>query len=272
MLGPDERKAYENRGILHGFPIFETGEIERFNREYERLTQLLPPDKTVGEILNWHYYDRFLYELASDARILDYAEAIIGPDFYVWGTQFFSKPPHDDTPVHWHQDAFYWPLTPREAVTVWIAFTDSSTENGCMSVVPRSHRAGMLKHRPSSGQSIGLWIELEAGQFHESDVMDVELKAGEISLHDDHIVHGSGGNLSDRARVGLAIRYSPTHVKCDTTIWPKFVCHLVRGSDRYRHNPMGELPTEPLDHYVQMVPLTAPEVRGKLMAMREQGL
>lgn len=272
MIGADEREVYDLQGVLRGFKVFEADEVARFNREYERLVGLLPDGKTVGEILNWHDHDRFLYELVSEARILDYVEDLLGPDFYVWGSQFFSKAPHDETPVHWHQDAFYWPLTPPETVTVWIAFGDSSVENGCMQVVPGSHRAGMLKHREASGQSTGLWIELEGGQFLESDAMNVELKAGEISLHDDHMVHGSGGNFSDRARVGLAVRYSPTHVKCDTTIWPKFVSHLVRGEDRYGHNPKGEPPVGALDHYVQVLPLTAPEVRHKLLEMREAGM
>jgi non-haem Fe2+, alpha-ketoglutarate-dependent halogenase len=65
-----------------------------------------------------------------------------------------------------------------------------------------------------------------------------------MSLHDDRAVHGSGGNPTDRPRVGLTIRYSGTNVKCDLSVNPHFRAYLCRGEDRYRHNPAGVVPTQ----------------------------
>ena len=77
----------------------------------------------------------------------------LGPDFFLWGTQFFSKEPGDGKTTPWHQDAFYWPLSPHKAVTVWLAFSDSDEGNGAMMVVPGSHRAGKLKYRKTTQDS-----------------------------------------------------------------------------------------------------------------------
>jgi ectoine hydroxylase-related dioxygenase (phytanoyl-CoA dioxygenase family) len=70
------------------------------------------------------------------------------------------------------------------------------------------------------------------------------LKAGQISIHDDKLVHGSPANNSDRRRAGLTIRYSSTIVKCDLTVNPYFKTYLCRGVDEYKHNPVGTVPTQ----------------------------
>ena len=67
------------------------------------------------------------------------------------------------------------------------------------------------------------------------------MKAGEISLHDSRLIHGSGPNTSDRRRCGITMRYCPTEVKCDLSVWPTFETYLARGVDKYRHNPVGPI-------------------------------
>jgi ectoine hydroxylase-related dioxygenase (phytanoyl-CoA dioxygenase family) len=202
-------------------------------------------------------------------NVLDFVESLIGPDFYLWGSHFFAKPPRDPAVVAWHQDAFYWPLEPREAVTAWLAFSDSQPDNGCMRVIPGSHRAGILKHqRSTSTQANALWLELEGGQFSLADAVNVELKAGQISLHDDHIVHGSEGNTSNRWRVGLAIRYSPVQVTCDLTHWPRFLTYPARGDQSRNKNPIAPGPRERITKFFQNPPMSTPEARERLMQKR----
>jgi non-haem Fe2+, alpha-ketoglutarate-dependent halogenase len=70
-----------------------------------------------------------------------------------------------------------------------------------------------------------------------------QLKAGEISMHDDRAIHGSQANPSERRRAGLTIRYSGTNVKPDLEISPDFVAHLCRGTDTYGHTPYAPAPT-----------------------------
>ena len=74
--------------------------------------------------------------------------------------------------------------------------------------------------------------------------MQFRLKAGEVSLHDDRCVHGSGGNPSGRRRAGLTIRYSGTEVKNDLSVNPNFKAYLCRGVDEFHLNPVGQPPTQ----------------------------
>src|SRR6185436_7711434 len=113
----------------------------------------------------WHKRNRFLYDLCMDSRLLYFAEDLIGPNFYLWGSHFFSKEPGDGRITPWHQDAQYWPLSPQNAVTVFIAFTDCDRENGCLRVVPRTHREARLRHHFSEDSRYSLPQEIEDGEL-----------------------------------------------------------------------------------------------------------
>jgi len=84
--------------------------------------------------------------LAHIPELLDEVERVIGSDIMLWSAGFFIKDPCNKTYVSWHQDSTYWGLEPPEIVTAWIALTPSTTANGCMQVIPGSHRRGQLTH------------------------------------------------------------------------------------------------------------------------------
>ena len=245
-------ELYHRQGFLAGFQIFEEDECPRLLELYWRLRKLLPSGMSTQEMDWWHATDRELWELCKHPKILDYVESILGPDFFLWGTQFFSKEPRDGKTTPWHQDAFYWPLSPHKAVTVWLAFSDSDEGNGAMMVVPGSHRAGKLKYRKTTQDSDVLDMVLEHGEFRESNAVPLILKAGQISLHDDNIIHGSAPNHSERLRCGLTMRYSAGEVRGDLSVWPFFKAFWVRGVDRWGHNPVGVPPKGEMTHYIQV--------------------
>ena len=253
MAGVDiDLELYHRQGFLAGFQIFEEDECPRLLELYWRLRKLLPSGMSTQEMDWWHATDRELWELCKHPKILDYVESILGPDFFLWGTQFFSKEPRDGKTTPWHQDAFYWPLSPHKAVTVWLAFSDSDEGNGAMMVVPGSHRAGKLKYRKTTQDSDVLDMVLEHGEFRESNAVPLILKAGQISLHDDNIIHGSAPNHSERLRCGLTMRYSAGEVRGDLSVWPFFKASWVRGVDRWGHNPVGVPPKGEMTHYIQV--------------------
>lgn len=237
-----EVEQYHTLGYVKGFPVFTPEEVARLQHEYENLCRLLPPGKSMSRVNWWHKRNRFVYDLCMDPRLLDFAEDILGPDFFLWGSHFFVKEPGDGTVVPWHQDAQYWPLSPQNAVTVYVAFTDCDAENACMRVIPASHRHRMRHHREDDGRYI-LQQEIDAGEFDPASAVDLELRAGQISLHHDGLAHGSGANRSDRQRIGFTMRFSSTDVKCDLEVWPNFQAFLARGVDEYRHNPVGVPPS-----------------------------
>jgi len=246
-LTEEQKQSYATNGYLINLPaVFSAEEMKQLNVELKELEKLLEPGEKLMHIREWHMKSKWLYDLCANPQILNYVEGILGPNFYVWGSQFFAKEPNSKDTVAWHQDAYYWALSPHHSVTVWLAFTDVDEANGAMRVIPGTHNKGIIKHRKISNDSV-LTLELEQGSFNEDDAKSFILNAGQVSLHDDNIVHGSPANTSDRWRIGFTIRYSSTHVKCDMARAPEFRAYMMRGEDEFKYNPHGELPTEKYD-------------------------
>ena len=110
-----------------------------------------------------------------------------------------------------------------------------------MQVVKGSHRLD-YDHQINEKENYILNQEVDKNSFKTEDIVSIDLKSGEISLHNDKLLHGSGPNNSNRIRVGQTIRFCPTEVKCDLSIWPTFESYLVRGVDKFNHNPIGKVP------------------------------
>ncbi len=242
-LTEEEKQQYRERGYVKNLPVFDEASVAELQSGFDHLLSLMPEGSDINLVNNWHKANRWFYDLCRTPEILDYVEDLLGPDFFQWGGQFFCKLPGMTSEVPWHQDAQYWPLTPHDTVTVWLAFYDSDEENGAMRVVAGSHEAGMFDHDTIEGDENVLDQSIDASRFSPDDVVTIDLKAGEISLHDDRLIHGSNASTSGRRRVGLTMRFSPTHVKCDLSVWPTFESYLARGEDRHGHNPVGEVPT-----------------------------
>ena len=149
-------------------------------------------------------------EIARDPDLLDLVAQVIGEDIVLWGCHIFCKPGGDGLEVPWHQDGHYWPIRPLATCTLWLALDDSRVENGCLRVIPGSHRGEILHaHLRDDREGLALNRAIEPGLMDEAEALDVELEAGQFSLHDVHLIHGSNPNRSDRRRAGVAIRYMP---------------------------------------------------------------
>lgn len=216
-----------------------------YGRNKARLAAL--PAREQAQVLSeTHMCFEWVYRLASHPRVLDAVEAILGEDLLVWGSRWFTKMPGDKTYVSWHQDGTYWGLHPPNVITAWIALSDSNPENGCMRVIPGTHRAGTLPqvetNAPDNALSRGQEIAVEVD---EAQAVDLTLQPGQMSLHHIGIVHGSKVNTSDKPRIGIAVRYITPEVVQDGVEHPWAM--LVRGSDRVKHfvhlpAPAGDQP------------------------------
>ncbi|HZO89928.1 MAG TPA: phytanoyl-CoA dioxygenase family protein [Chthonomonadaceae bacterium] len=164
-----------------------------------------------------HHYlmtdDPFWVRLVGDDRLLDIAEQFIGPNIALFASHYISKPPFDGQPVLWHQDGSYWPLEPMEVVTLWLAVDDSDCENGCMRVIPGTHRLDLQQMKPRTDVENVLQSGIDTALVDESKAVDFILKAGDVSVHHPNIIHGSNANNSPRRRCGLTIRYIPTSTR-----------------------------------------------------------
>ncbi|MEZ5650844.1 MAG: phytanoyl-CoA dioxygenase family protein [Burkholderiaceae bacterium] len=150
-------------------------------------------------------------EFCRNDEILDMVAQVIGADVALWNSSFFAKPALNGKRTPWHQDGEYWPIRPLATCTVWLAIDDATPENGCLRVLRGSHKDRRLRSHHTSGDTdVTLTQELDAGEYDESSAVDLVLQAGQVSLHDVYLLHGSEANRSPRPRRGMTMRFMPT--------------------------------------------------------------
>jgi ectoine hydroxylase-related dioxygenase (phytanoyl-CoA dioxygenase family) len=167
-----------------------------------------------------HGSQRFL-DLAMHSPIVDLVEQIIGPDIILWGCHVFCKPASEGFETPWHQDGHYWPIRPLATCTVWVALEPSTRENGCLRVIPGSHRNHQLhEHLHEDRHDVVLNQRMAEGTFDEADAVDLELQPGQMSMHDVYMIHGAKANTSTQRRTGVALRFMPGSSLFDRDLRP----------------------------------------------------
>jgi non-heme Fe2+,alpha-ketoglutarate-dependent halogenase len=245
-LTPDQIDAFNHDGYLSGIRIFSEDEIAEHRRYFDViLARVLAEGGSSYSISTAHLKYARVYDMLTHPHIVAYVKDLLGANVIGWGSHYFCKLPRDGKAVAWHQDAIYWPLTPSKTVTVWLAIDDADTENACMRFVPGSHLRGPLPHLPSLEGEENVLDHTAVDPFAFGAPVDNALRAGEISLHNDLLLHGSEANNSDRRRCGLTLRYCAAEIRAYLGWNAKGV--VVSGADVDRHwaNPARPVTDEP---------------------------
>lgn len=184
-------------------------------------------------------------DFACHDDILEMVADLIGEDLILWGTTVFGKPARSGKATPWHQDGQYWPIRPLASCSAWIAIDDVDVENGCMRVIPGSHKgSALLRHHTNRTDDLTLNQELDADQYDENAAVDIVLKPGQMSFHDINMVHGSRANTSSRRRAGYVLRFMPATSHFDRDLGAELgarsgtvdfttrALYLVRGEDK----------------------------------------
>ena len=214
-LSIDERNFYARQGYVVPAWRFPKKRIDEMRAALDRLIADNPgirPEKLVSAHLEngKEGVKRIpaILEMAQDPELVELISDAIGEDVILWGCQVFCKPGGDGLETPFHQDGHYWPIRPLATCTAWIALDPSKKENGCLKVVPGSHRDKKLHpHLREDREDLVLTNRIEA--FDESTAVDIELEPGQMSLHDIYMIHGATVNRSPMRRAGVAIRYMP---------------------------------------------------------------
>lgn len=142
-----------------------------------------------------------------EERATAVARQLIGDDATLDYDQHLSKKPRREGAVFaWHQDLGYWPTgTPDTRTTTFsLALDDATVENGCLHVIPASHLEDALRpHRPILSGPAGLRDESHALSVElgrDEQPVPLPVRRGDVTVHNERIVHGSSGNASDRWR------------------------------------------------------------------------
>ena len=180
-----------------------------------------------------HFHDGRLLDFLLGDEVLGLVEPLTGPDIVLWSSHFIVKTAAYTAGTPWHEDSAYWAGRLSDysrVVTVWLALDPTWSENGCLRVIPGSHRgSGERRYRVDHSKAS---FEKELEHVDESRAVYLELGPGEASLHDGRIIHGAAPNSSGYRRAGYTMRYLPADVRIIPGANAGHRVWLAQGQDR----------------------------------------
>ena len=194
------------------------------------------------------YLGKAAFDLLTHPPLLDIVEQLIGPEIYSNPVQHIrmkvptlaASPgmgspgtgiPDVVTTTPWHQDngVVTEDADATEMLTVWVAVTDASAASGCLTIVPGSHRDGIVGHCPAAPS-----LTIPDALVPEHAAIPVPLRAGSALILSRHTMHCARANTTDTIRWSFDLRYQPTGQPTGRSCFPGFVA-------RSRANPAGAL-------------------------------
>ena len=240
MLSTDQISHYRSKGYISPVSALTSSEAKEIREEIEKIEKKWPGSLN-GINRNYvHLISPILNKVCLNKNILDAVESIIGKNILICGTTLFIKEKNEKGFVSFHQDAKYIGLEPHNWVTVWLAVTDSNEKNGCMRMLPSSHKDNLKYHEQKFDKNNLLTRGQTIKNISLNETDSIILKAGEISLHHPLVVHGSGLNHSDDRRIGFVIQsYIGTNVN---QVIGKMYVQKARGEDKHNYHEYSKIP------------------------------
>ncbi len=216
VVTDDDRAAFRRDGYVHLRAVLSQAEVDEIEEVYDRFLRREIAvdgkdfnDMTTGE----HGTDPSSYAIVNvmlprryhpawvgnvfEQRAAHIAEQLCGEGMAIDFDQLLAKQPsRDDAVFGWHQDQAYWIDTDdRRTATCWLAVDDSTLDNGCMQFLPGSNHEPVRPHHPLHGDRSASHTLVT--DLRPDDVMlPVPIRRGDITVHSEGVLHGSGGNRS----------------------------------------------------------------------------
>ncbi len=238
-LSQAQLDQYENDGYISPIDVLSAKEVAACRASLEAAEaqnggKLLPSQRPKSHLLF-----KWLDDLIRDPRVLDPIEQLIGPNILCWNTIFWIKDAGSGSFVSWHQDNTYWGLSSDKVITAWLALSPARVENGCMRVMPGTHRGSTLHHeeRYHDDNMLTRGQEITEG-VDDAKAVHMPLEPGQMSLHNYRAAHASGPNRGADRRIGVSMHFMPVETQQMVGQWDSAA--LVRGHDPYRtfeHTP-----------------------------------
>ena len=227
-LTSEEQSAWEEDGFFVRYDVFtkeendiigqiadEIAERKRTFPEYHIFENALVRDGKAEEqgvyaMHNIQYVScncREFLERTRDTRLTDPVVDILGPDILGLNNLYIWKPPKLGLGFPWHQDKWYFNHQYKTGTTVatWSAIDDADKENGCLYVIPGSHKHEVYDHQPLEGSQQGEFRQAQGAR--DEDGVAVEVPAGSVIWFNSQILHKSTDNHSDRFRRANVAHY-----------------------------------------------------------------
>jgi ectoine hydroxylase-related dioxygenase (phytanoyl-CoA dioxygenase family) len=224
MLTEEQIEQYKRSGFVNGGPVLDEQTVDILQSEVLRvIADRESPDvpqpvrlvnlsgeeaRPIWQIVNIWQASPAFQALIANQKIAEMAARLSGAkQLRVWHDQIQYKPKELGGRLRWHQDSPLWAtLQPKDAqITAWVALDDAEADNGCMYMVPGSHRWGnQQKQIDTLPDGVHLPESFESHPLH---FMMCPVKKGHVHFHHSLTWHGSGPNHSSRPRRAIAIHF-----------------------------------------------------------------
>jgi phytanoyl-CoA hydroxylase len=215
LIQTDQVEQFRDVGYFVTEPMFSDEQLSAVAAEFDRLWEdfIKAAEKTGNAdqvriarerpfIGQTHTRSDVLAEFVKAPIYLEACERLIGPNADLYYNQAVIKPPENGRHFGWHQDSGYTETDPLQYVTCWTAISRTFVENGCIWVLPGSHRRGVLPHAYNEMDR-----STDAAVEDESGAVPVEMRPGQVAIFSSLLLHKSGPNTSNEIRRGYVPQY-----------------------------------------------------------------
>jgi phytanoyl-CoA hydroxylase len=244
MLTKQQLNEFEEKGFIKGDVVLSEEEVDRLRDELDLVMEgksvkkpvlnrnllddsnqdygmSMSQSKKVVQIVNiWMASDAYFNHACNQTICEDIAQLCKSDTLRIWHDQIQYKPPVTGGPTAWHQDHPAWPIIqPADLVSAWVALDDATIENGCMWMVPESHKWGdHQKYLRSNDDFMPYHTSPELLPDRANvEAVPFEIKKGQVGYHHCLTWHGSPNNQSERKRRAIAVHYMPGHTRYEPT-------------------------------------------------------
>ena len=171
-------------------PAAQRGEIQA----YSKLDTIRKIEKLVEK-------DSLYLRLAKHPLILPRIQDILGERIRLFRDALMMKPARHGSAKPYHQDSAYWSITPTTLCSIWLALEDATPENGCMRVIPGSHREGPVEHQHLEDYMV------TDDRIDYAREIAVPLKKGGVLFFHSMLLHATSPNTSEYSRRAMVVSY-----------------------------------------------------------------
>ncbi|CAD5117938.1 unnamed protein product [Dimorphilus gyrociliatus] len=236
VLTKEQREFYEKNGYLVIKKLVPPEKIQKFVDRFAEIVENkddkvpgmiimrdvavakkldMEPHKAINKLQDFQE-DPVLFQYCSLPEIINYLPSFIGDNIMAMHTMLINKPPDPgtDTSRHpMHQDLHYFPFRPAERIICsWTAMQKINRENGCLAVIPGSHKGELLKHTYPS------WKKGVNKMYHGVEDYDpkmprdfLEMEQGDTVFFHPLLIHGSGSNKTNGFRKAISCHYASSN-------------------------------------------------------------
>ncbi len=230
-MTPEQAQFYQEQGYLVVRGLFGADELAVWLERFEAIVDgrvepaehmlvmrdvmvakgAAHPDSAAEAIAKLQDFenDPVLYSYALHDGLLDWIEDFVGPDIKSIHSMLINKPPNVDGRHPLHQDLLYFPFRPADKiVAVWTALQRITKENGCLVVVPGSHRGELLAHENPDWEYLNLAYFGAVGVGKHPRRVHLEMEPGDSVFFHPLLLHGSGRNRSAGFRRAISAHFA----------------------------------------------------------------